>query len=140
MRQATTYLALLAIFLVFPISLGAANSPTCKPLYMDDTGDDYFWAGNGARVTWEFDPSMSDNSTGALVQVSTCINEDATSCKIWEWDSDDDGARDTSYLDGVTDGKRASPAQGVFISGYVYFDCVTAPTSPDIALLKACRY
>lgn len=142
MRQAVVrVLVLLPALLVFPALLGnAATSPTCKPFYIDDTSDDYFWAGNGARVSWEFDPSKDDASTGALVQVSTCALEDANTCKIWEYDSDDDGARDTSYIDGVTDGMRASPASGVFAPGYWYFDAITAPTAPDIAVLKVCRY
>ncbi len=140
MRVLVAALAALAI-LALPVSLGAApRAPYCKTFKMDDTADDFYFETNGYLSSWEFDASRLDSDIGAVMQVSTCIQDDlAFSCALWEYDSNDDGQKDTSYVDG-TDGKRGTPEGGVVIPGAWFFDCTTAPTSPDVAVVRACRW
>ena len=102
------------------ISVGGVSQAT-----VDSTADDFYVFVGGKFVCFGMDPDVDGAEALAEITVYDCHEKDTDSCRLYRWDSDDDGVKDTSVLTGADDGQRLVCGAVPF---YLLFDTTTAPT------------
>ncbi len=102
------------------ISVGGTKQAT-----IDSVNDDFFVFVGGKFFCFGMDPDVDGDEALVQLTVYDCHEKDEGSCRLFRWDSDDDGVKDTSILTGADDGQRLVCGA---VPYYLYFDTTTAPT------------
>ena len=133
-----TTILCIGLLLVSVGIMGAARlSPgDCSTLEIDSASDELWIETRGSRLQANLEPDMDGSQVGVTVDLYACTAEDTDTCAVFQWDSDDDGVRDTNEFDGVTAGKRGH--MDIRIAGYAYFDVTAVSAGGATSVLKVC--